>query len=437
LWKDEIVALPMPALRSLRHRNYRLWAVADFVSVTGTWAQVLGVNWFVLSVTGSATSVGVSLVLQALPTLLLGLWGGSLADRLPSRPVVLIAQVAQAALAATLALITMGEPRSVVPVYAVMVASGLVNAVTAPALGRFGGEVVPPEDLPNAMALGSVISSGARILGMSIAGALLPLTGTSGLFLVNAVSFFAVVAAVLGMRRGELHVLARAETPRDLRLRESVRYVRRTPWLMVLLALAFVLGSLGRNYQVTMAAMSAGPLHGGASGYGLLSTVFAVGTVLGGTAAACWGRLTVRLLLGAAMLASVAQTASGLMPGLGSFAALMLPIAASAVVLDTTVAARAQLDSPDHMRGRVIAVLGVVSAASGALGGPLLGWLSDTFGPRAALQLAGLVTVVATLLAAVAFARLSSVRTTPAVLERLRQRPAEIVVPDVAYQRAS
>src|SRR4051794_7418071 len=135
------VALPVAALRSLRHRNYRLWAVADFVSVTGTWAQVLGVNWLILSVTRSATSVGISLVLQALPTLLLGLWGGSLADRLPSRPVVLIAQIAQAALAVMLAVITMGELRSMVPVYAVMVASGLVNAVTAPALGRFGGEV--------------------------------------------------------------------------------------------------------------------------------------------------------------------------------------------------------------------------------------------------------------------------------------------------------
>jgi MFS family permease len=420
------VALPVAALRSLRHRNYRLWAVADFVSVTGTWAQVLGVNWLILSVTRSATSVGISLVLQALPTLLLGLWGGSLADRLPSRPVVLIAQIAQAALAVILAMITMGEPRSMVPVYAVMVASGLVNAVTAPALGRFGGEVVPPEDLPNAMALGSVITSGARILGMSAAGALLPLTGTAGLFLVNAASFFAVIAAVLGMRRSEFHVLARTENSSDLGMRVGVRYVLRTPWLLVLLALALVLGSLGRNYQVTMAAMSAGPLHAGASGYGLLSTVFAVGTVLGGMAAACWGRLTVSLLLGAAMLASVAQTVSGLMPGLGSFAALMVPIAASAVVLDTTLAARAQLDSPDHMRGRVIAVLGVVSAASGALGGPLLGRLSDTLGPRAALQFAGLATVAATLVAAAAFARLSGARPVTAVLARLRQRPAEI-----------
>ncbi|GGL13778.1 MFS transporter [Sphaerisporangium melleum] len=431
------MALPVAVLRSLRHRNYRLWAVADFVSVSGTWAQVLGVNWLILTVTGSAASVGISLVLQALPTLLLGLWGGSLADRLPSRPVVLAAQVAQAALAASLALITMGGLPPMAAVYGIMAASGLVGAITGPALGRFGAEVVPPEDLPNAMALGSVISSAARILGMSLAGALLPLTGTTGLFVVNAVSFLAVIAAVLRMRRGELHVLARAGRSTDLGVREGVRYVMRTPWLLVLLALAFVLGGLGRNYQVTMAAMSAGPLGSGASGYGLLSTVFAVGTVLGGVAVASRNRLSVRLLLGAAMLASVTQMASGLMPGLTSFAALMLPIAAGAVVLDTAVAARAQLGSPDHMRGRVIAVLGVVSAASGAVGGPLLGLMSDTLGPRTTLQLAGLATVMATVLAAAAFARLAGVRSAAAVLERLRPRPAEIVLPEVAASRVS
>ncbi|MFF4775188.1 MFS transporter [Microtetraspora fusca] len=414
------MALPAATLRSLRHRNYRLWAAADLVSVTGTWMQVLGVNWLILSATGSATSVGISLVLQALPTLALGMWGGSLADRLPSRPVVLAAQIAQAGLALVLAAIAMGEPRSMAPIYVVMLASGVVSALGGPALGRFGAEVVPPEDLPNAMALGSVISSGARILGMSAAGILLPITGIGALFLINATSFLAVIGAIFAMRRSEMHVLARASSTAEFGVGEGVRYVLRTPWLLVLLGLALVLGSLGRNYQVTMAAMSAGPLAAGSAGYGVLSTVFAVGTVIGGVVAAGRARLTLRLLLCAAMLASAVQLLSGLAPGFLSFAALMLPVAASAVVLDTAVAARAQLDSPDHMRGRVIAVLGVVSAASGAVGGPLLGWLSDTFGPRLALQLGGVVTVAATLLAAVLFARLAGVRLGTAVREPLR-----------------
>ncbi|GAA4941910.1 MFS family permease [Nonomuraea thailandensis] len=405
--------------RALRHHNYRLWAGADIVSVTGTWMQVLGVNWLVLTLTGSATSVGLSLVMQALPTLLFGMWGGALADRLPSRPVVVAAQLAQAGLAAVLAVLAFTDVRSVLPLYAVALAGGLVSALGGPALGRFGAEVVPPADLPNAMALGSILNSAGRILGMSLAGVLLPLTGMGGLFVINAASFFVVIAAMAAMRRAEFHVLAAAERQPGAVL-EGLRYVLRTPWLLVVLALWFVSGSVGRNYQVTMAAMSAGPLESGAGGYGLLSTVFAVGTVLGGFLAATRPHLTLRLLLITAFLTGVAQALSGLMPSLWTFAAMMLPIAAGAVALDTTVNARAQLDSPEKMRGRVIAALSIVSAGAGAAGGPLLGWLSDTLGPRVALEIGGVACVAAALLTAVALARLSG-RT---IRQAVRLRPS-------------
>ncbi|MEV4217997.1 MFS transporter [Nonomuraea sp. NPDC049725] len=400
------MSLTSSTFRALRHHNYRLWAGADLVSITGTWMQVLGVNWLVLSMTGSATSMGLSLVMQALPTLLLGMWGGALADRLPSRPVVIAAQLAQAALAAVLAVIALTGVDSMLPIYAVALAGGVVSALGGPALGRFGAEVVPREDLPNAMALGSVINSAGRILGMSIAGVMLPVTGQGGLFVINAVTFFAVIAAVAAMRASEFHELeSGAREPGAIAA--GLRYVLRTPWLLVMLALSLVLGSLGRNYQVTMAAMSAGPLEGGAGGYGLLSTVFAVGTVVGGVITASRARLTLRLLLVSALAISVLQALSGLLPTLPAFAVAMLPIAAGAILVDTTVSARAQLDSPDAMRGRVIAAVGMVGAASGALGGPVLGWLSDAFGPRAALEAGGVACVAATLLAAVAFARLA------------------------------
>ncbi len=409
--------------RALRHHNYRLWAGADIVSVTGTWMQVLGLNWLVLTITDSATSVGVSLVVQALPTLLLGMWGGALADRLPTRPVVIAAQLGQAALAAALAVMAYTGISSVAPIYVVALLSGVIGALGGPALGRFGAEVVPPDDLPNAMALGSILSSGARILGMSLAGALLPLTGDGGLFVINAATFFVVIAAVLAMRRAEFHQLEAAER-RPGAVLEGLRLVLRTPWLLVVLALWFVSGSVGRNFQVTMAAMSAGPLGAGVGGYGLLSTVFAVGTVLGGFLAASRPRLTVRLLLITTFVTGAAQALSGLMPGLWTFAALMVPIAAGAVTVDTTVSARAQLDSPEAMRGRIIAALSIVSAGAGALGGPLLGWLSDTFGPRLALEIGGVCCVAASLLAAVALARLSGRTLRQAV--RPRPAPAQV-----------
>ncbi|MGP3912067.1 MFS transporter [Nonomuraea sp. 10N515B] len=416
------MSLTSSTIRALRHHNYRLWAGADLISVTGTWMQVLGLNWLILEMTGSAASVGLSLVMQALPTLLLGMWGGALADRLPSRPVVVAAQLAQAALAAVLATIVVTGVDSVLPIYAVALAGGVVTALGGPALGRFGAQVVPPADLSNAMALGSLLSSAGRILGMSLAGVLLPVTGNAGLFVINAASFFVVIAAVAAMRRSEFHRLAAAERQRGAVL-EGLRYVMRTPWLLVVLALWFVSGSVGRNYQVTMAAMSAGPLEAGAGGYGLLSTAFAVGTVLGGFLVAARPELTIRLLLITTFAIGVAQALSGLMPELWSFAALMVPIAAGAVAVDTTVSARAQLDSPEPMRGRVIAALSIVSAGSGALGGPLLGRLSDTLGPRLALELGGVACVAAALLAAMALARLSgrTIRQAARLRPRLEQ----------------
>ncbi|RJL31844.1 MFS transporter [Bailinhaonella thermotolerans] len=395
-------------MRAFRHRNYRLWAGADIVSVTGTWMQVLGVNWLILKATGSATSVGLSLVLTALPTMILGMWGGSLADRLPSRPVVVASQIAQAALAATLAMIALKDPGNITAVYGVALAGGVVTALGGPALGRFGAEVVPPEDLPNALSLGSVLNSAGRILGMSLAGVLMPVAGMPGLFMINAVSFFAVLAALAMMRRSEMYVLERA-SGESRGIRAGVAFVLRTPWLLTIFGLALVLGSMGRNYQVTMASMSAGPLAAGAGGYALLSTVFAVGTVIGGIAAAGRPQLTMRLLLATAIVTSLAQAFSGVMPVLSLFAMVMLPIAAGGVVIDTTIGSRIQLDTPEKMRGRILAVNGIVGAAAGAIGGPVLGWMCDNLGPRNALEISGLITAGAALLAAVALARINGV----------------------------
>ncbi|TDD77975.1 MFS transporter [Actinomadura rubrisoli] len=416
-------------LRSLRHHNYRLWATADLVSITGTWMQVLAMNWLILSITHSATSVGLGLVLQALPTMLLGPWGGVIADRLPARYVVAAGQAVQAALSGLLAAIASGDPSGVGGLYAISLASGMVTAMTSPALGRFGAEVVGPDDLSNGLALGSVISSGGRILGMSLAGVVIPIAGVPGAFLLNSVSFLGVLAAIALMRPRDLHPLPPAE-PGERGIAAGFRYVLGTPRLLIMFGLAFVLGSLGRNYQVTMAAMSQGPLHGGASGYGALSVAFAVGTVLGGVYAASRARLPLRLLLIAATACSVGQMLSGVAPGLLVFGAVMLPIAAGAVVLDTTVSTRVQLDSPGHLRGRVIAAQGMVGAASGAFGGPALGMLCDTLGPRAALVLAGAVSATAALAAAYGLARLRRSRAAAAPV------PVQAAAPEPALEPA-
>jgi MFS family permease len=394
--------------RALRHPNYRLWAASDLVSSTGTWMQVLGLNWLVLESTGSATAVGLTILFQAVPMLVLGSWSGALADRLPLRPLVLSTQTLHLLLAAALAVIALtGAPTTAI--YAIAVLTGLVSAFDGPPMGRLAARVVGRDDLGNALALGSVFNSTGRILGMSLGGVLAGLGGASLLFAVNAASFLAVIAAVLAIRPATLHPMD-VSPPQRRGVRAGFRYLRGESRLLVLFALGFVLSSVGRNYQVTMAAMSTGPLQAGAAGFGLLSTVFAVGTVAGGLLAAHRRDLGLRVLLGAALGTSALQLVSGFSGGLLLFAAVILPIAAGAVVIDTALGTRVQLDSAADMRGRVLAAQSSVSAAAGALGGPLVGWMSETWGPATALQLSGVVSLLATAAAAAALVRIRDAR---------------------------
>lgn len=394
-----------PMLRAFANRNYRLWAAADLVSVTGTWMQVLGLNWVVMERTGSATSVGLSVALSTLPAMLLGPWAGAFADRVSPRRIILAAETVHVVIALLLAVTVWGAlPLPVV--FVLTSTAGLVGTFEGPALGRFASQVVPRSDLGNALAWNSVMNSVGRVLGMSLAGVLAAVMGEALLFLLNAASFLAVIVTVLAMRSSGFHPLA-TSAPEHAGVRAGLRYLRTRHVLVVLFALGFVLSALGRNYQVTMAAMAEGPLAAGAAGYGTLSSVFAVGTVLGGLLAARIREFSLPVLLVAAGATSVLQAVSGYVPGLVGFAGALLPIAAGAVVIDTVKSTRLQLDAAESMRGRVLAVQGTVAGAAGALGAPALGWLSERLGPREALLVAGVVTLLVTVVAAVVLRTLS------------------------------
>ncbi|WP_233576423.1 MFS transporter [Saccharopolyspora rhizosphaerae] len=401
-----------PMFRALRHPNYRRWAVADFVSVTGAWMQNLALNWFVLTKTGSPGLLGLSLLFQLLPGVLLGSVAGAVADRFPTKRVLLITQALHGVIALVLAGVAWVDG-PLPAVYALALIGGVVTVFDAPALGRFGSQLVPREDLSNALGLGSILSSGGRILGMGLAGAMVAVTGVPLLLAINALSFGAVLVAISKVRRKGMFELAKSTAERT-GVKAGIRYVLGHRPLVLMFLLGFVLSCLGRNYQVTMAAMSNGPLAAGPEGYGLLSVLFSAGTVLGGFVAAACKNLTLRLILWTALGTSVLQFFSGATPTLWSFAALLIPIAIGAVVLDTATSTRIQLDTDEDMRGRVLAAKGIVTAASGAVGGPLLGWLSEFAGPGPALEIAGVATVVATAVTWWLFARSPQRRAMPA-----------------------
>lgn len=427
-----------PILSPFRYYNFRLWSAANVISVIGTWMQVLAANWLILSATGSAAHMGVGVLLYGIPVLLLGPWGGALADRLPARPLLTITQLLHALVALLLAVTAYAGPDTLLPlVYGALLLGGVVSAMDGPALGRFGSIMVDRSTLAAALAVGSLANSGGRIVGMSLGGLLIAATGPGTLFLLNAGSFLVVVAVLWMLRpvapgateaRDPVEVPDVAHTPGSAGIPTTawagVRYVLRDPRIVITLTLAFLLGSLGRNYQVTMAAMSAGPLGGGPEGYGLLSTIFAAGAIVGGLFAAHAGRAGIPVLMAVGVSISALQFLSGLAPDIRIFGALMLPIAAGAVLIDTVVATRLQLDTPLAVRGRVLAILGAVSAVAGSVGAPMLGWLSDALGPRAALELAGAVTALGCAVAGVGW-----------IVARRRPAPAEAPATAATGQR--
>lgn len=364
-------------------RNYRLYALGNLVSVTGTWMQLVAQNWLVLRMTDSASSLGVTVALQSAPALLLGMHGGALADRLPKRALHAATQVVLTVLAALLALLAALHALQFWTIELFAVAVGAVSAVDGPVSGALGVELVSPEDLPNAAALGSAANSAGRILGMSLAGVLVATTGTATVFLLNALSYVAVLVALARIRADEIRC-ARAEPSRH-RVRDAFGVVLRERVLVGVLVLAFAVAAFGRNYQVTMAVMSRAVFHAGASGYGQLSTVFAIGAFAGAVVAARVRSLGARVLVVTAVLAGALELLAGTMPGLGTFAACILPIAMTAVVIDTALGVVVALRVDEAYRGRALALLGLASMTGATLGAPLLGWAAQHFGARLAL----------------------------------------------------
>lgn len=434
-------------LTPFRFVNFRLWCGANVVSVTATWMQVLAANWLLLTVTGSATQMGVGVLLYALPALLLGAWAGTLADRLPARPLLTATQVLRATVSLTLAAVAAGAVGGPVTlwIYAATLAAGVVGAVESPALGRLGSTTVDREHLGAALAVGSVSGSAGRIIGMSLGGVLVAASGAGPVFLANAATFLVVVLILHRLRTTPADPATAPQETGDGVDGESVptstlaglRYLLRDPMVTITLALALLLGSLCRNYQVTMAAMTAGPLRCGSDGYGTLSTIFAVGALAGGLFAARAGRMYGRHLVVVGGGMSILQAASGLAPGLWSFAAMLVPIAAAAVVFDTVVATRLQLDKPLAVRGRVLGALGTTGAIAGVVGAPVLGWLSDGVGPRAALLVAGALTTLGCVAAGVGYRAIRHRRGTPTgSAEPVTTDPTPVARPHQTVRRA-
>jgi MFS family permease len=367
--------------------------------------QRVAQDWLVLELThGSGAALGIATGLQFLPQLLFSLWGGMLADRFAKRAILLTTQAIMGVLALILGVLALTGVVQVWQVYLLAFALGMVAVVDNPTRQIFVSEMVGPEGVANAVALNSATFNLARIAGPAVAGLVISVAGTPTAFLVNAASYLAVLIGLKLMRPGELRPLPRAPRARG-QLREALGYVKARPDLWLTLVLVFFVATFGMNFQVTTALMSRGVFHTGAGAFGLASTAYAAGALIGALVAARRARPGMRLLVGTALSFGVAEMLTGLMPSYWTFLASLVPTGLLILMFTTTANSATQLSTTPSVRGRVMGLYMLVFLGGAPLGSPLVGWAAEQFGARMSLVAGGLISLVAATGVAFALAR--------------------------------
>lgn len=386
--------------RSLRVRNYRLFASGQVVSLTGTWMQRVGQDWLVTELTHtSGTALGITTALQFLPVLLFGLYGGVIADRFPKRRLLILTQSTMAVLALLLGVLVVSGEITLWQIYLLAFGTGMATAVDNPTRQAFVTEMVGPDEVVNAVGLNSATFNLARIVGPALGGLMISVFGgrTGPLFLVNAASYVAVLASLGAMREADLfdagHRVARSAG----QLRAGLAYVRHRPLLYLPIILVGVVGTLGFNFQITLVLIDRSVFHLGAGAYGLLSATLAVGSLGGAVLAARRTRPRARLLVGAALAFGIFEVLAGSMPSYTALALMLVPTGVASLTFTATANSTVQLASDPAMRGRVMGLYMLVFLGGTPIGAPLVGWLAQSIGPRWSLWIGGAASALAAL----------------------------------------
>jgi MFS family permease len=391
--------------RSLGGFNYRTWAVGALVSNVGTWMQRTAQDWLVLTqlTRENATAVGVVMALQFGPPALLLPLTGLAADRVDRRKLLLATQASAGALALGLGVLTILGVVQLWHVYVFALLLGCVTAFDGPARQTFVSELVAEAELSNAVALNSASFNSARLIGPAIAGLLIARVGTGWVFLINAVSFGAVLGSLSLLRKNELHVRERIEGAAG-GLVAGFRYVWQRPELRTVLFMLFLIGTFGLNFPIFIASMSVSVFHRGAGTYGLLTSSMAVGSVVGALLSARRAQPRVVFLLAGATLFGVGLCVAALTPSYTLFGLALVLVGLAAQTFTTTANGTVQLGTAPAMRGRVMAIFMAIALGGTPIGGPIVGFVADRFGPRWALAV-GAVAGLAAALAGLRYVR--------------------------------
>lgn len=383
----------------------RWWSVANFLSNAGTWMQLTVQNLLVLQITGSAAATGLSMSVQAAPALFMSVLGGAAVDRWPRKLTAAVSQALLGAVAFTTAVLVALDRLDMTSLMVLAAVTGTIATVDNPACALLGNDLVPVEDVPSAIGVGALVHNAGRLAGAALAGVTVGLLGTAAAYAANGLSFLFVTAVIpflrpaSGASGGAVEVgkpmiprqRDRRADPADLTVREGLLFFARRPRLVALAGITGVSSVFGRNYGLTLAVLVTGPLAGGPGAFGTVSTVLAVGGILGAVLGARLRRPSVRAVGALAAAGGLLQVVAGLSPSLAVLLVLVLPMAVVESVSDTAGTAVLQTDPPAHMRGRVLGVWNSIGTVWSLGGPPALGLLMELAGARGALVASGLL----------------------------------------------
>jgi MFS family permease len=404
---------------SLHIHNYRLYYIGQIISTTGTFMQSIAQVWLVLKLTNSGAALGLATALQYLPILLLGPYGGIIADRISKRKILYFTQSVSGVLALILGVLVATGLVKVWMVYGLAFCLGMVTVFDNPTRQTFYIELVGPDHLRNAITLYSTLVNLARIIGPAIAGALIAVFGLAPCFIINGVSYAAVVI-MLGMMDAH-ELLATPPVPRAKgQLQEGFKYVVSTPILVSTLLMMAIIGTLTFEFQVSLPLMAQFTFRGDATSYAFLTASMGLGAALGGIFFASRSGSTPYTLVSASLLFGLAVVAAAFMPSLLLTGLALVLVGVCSINFSSLGNSTLQLQSSPQMRGRVMSFWSMAFLGSTTIGGPIVGWFAEVAGARWGLALGGLAALLA---AAVGAVTLRNVKTGKTVTTENEEQP--------------
>jgi len=381
--------------RSMRHRSARLFFIGLSVSQIGTWIQLTAMSLLVYRLTGKAADVGITLLCQFVPMLALGVWAGAIADRANKQKMAFVTQALQAIQAITIGCLELAGLVNLPVVYVMSFTLGVIAAVDNPARRGFVIELVPPDDISNVISLNTAVMTGSRIFGPAIAALLVEPLGAGWLFIINGISFAAILWPIAVIDRSTLHVAppaARGGTP----VRDALRYVRHHRELFTIFVVFTIVGTFAFNYNVSFLKLGDARFHSGSAVFGWLLALSGVGSLAGSLMTAGRTLVTPRWFFASAVLLGVSGFGVSFAPNVWIAYAITLPLGAGGAAFIASLNAISQQDSPPDMRGRLLALGAVAFLGTTPIGAPITGWIADHVSAEWSLAYGSATALVAT-----------------------------------------